>query len=135
MVRYTLTSGVHLSKKFYFIYFNESPLKMMKNNYLFLALFVLKVFNLKQLGWEGGGGSIWAPPCGSSKNVSSRERVNPWFFVTFYSIISHIFPENFIESPQVVQKIWRFYLSILTIFINFSGILTFPWHIFPNSSK
>ena len=24
------------------------------------------------------------------------------------SIISHIFPENFIEIPQIVQKIWRF---------------------------
>ena len=29
----------------------------------------------------------------------------PWFFVTFDIIISHIFPENFIEILQVVQKI------------------------------
>ena len=40
-----------------------------------------------------------------SKNVSSRERVKPWFFVTFNIIISYIFPENVIEIPQVVQKI------------------------------
>ena len=39
------------------------------------------------------------------KNVSSTERVEPWFFVTFNIILKHIFPENFIEFPQVVQKI------------------------------
>ena len=37
-----------------------------------------------------------------------RERVGgretPCFFVTFNIIISHVFPENFIEFPQVVQK-------------------------------
>ena len=33
--------------------------------------------------------------------------VKPWFFVTFNIVISHIFPENFIDIPQVVQKIWR----------------------------
>ena len=43
------------------------------------------------------------PPCGFSKNVSSR--VKPWFFVTFNITVGHIFPENFIEVPQVVQKI------------------------------
>ena len=45
------------------------------------------------------------PPCGFSKNVSSEERVKSWFFVTFNIIISHILSENFIEIPQVVQKI------------------------------
>ena len=29
----------------------------------------------------------------------------PWFFETFNIIFRHIFPENFIEFPQVVQKI------------------------------
>ena len=38
-------------------------------------------------------------PCGFLKNVSSKERLKPWFFVTFNIIISHIFPENFIEIP------------------------------------
>ena len=33
------------------------------------------------------------------------EGVKPWFFVTFNIILKHIFPENFIEFPQVVQKI------------------------------
>ena len=53
-------------------------------------------------GW-GDGGSIW-PPCGFSKNVLSTERVKPCFCVIFNIIISHIFPEKFIEIPQVVQK-------------------------------
>ena len=42
------------------------------------------------------------PPCGFSKAAFSRERVKPWFFVTFNIIIRHIFPENFIEFSQVV---------------------------------
>ena len=39
--------GLSPSKKFIFIYFNESPLKMMKNGFYFIlrALFVLKIFN------------------------------------------------------------------------------------------
>ena len=45
------------------------------------------------------------PPCGISKNVFSKERLKLWFFVAFNIIISRIFPENFIEIPQVVQKI------------------------------
>ena len=45
------------------------------------------------------------PPCGFSKNVSSKERVKPWFFMTFNIIIRHTFPENFIEILQVVQKL------------------------------
>ena len=44
-------------------------------------------------------------PCGFSKNVSSRERVESRFFVTSNISISHIFPEDFVEIPQVVQKI------------------------------
>ena len=55
------------------------------------------------------GGGINLPPCspyfGFSKSVSSKERVKPWFFVTFKIIISHISLENFFEIPQVVQKI------------------------------
>ena len=43
--------GLSPSKKVYFIYFNESPLKMMKNAFYFMlkALFVLKI--LKHLSW------------------------------------------------------------------------------------
>ena len=43
------------------------------------------------------------------------------FFVSFNIIISRIFPENVIEIPQIVQKIWKFSLLILIIFDNFSG--------------
>ena len=61
-------------------------------------------------GSVGGLGGRWGegqfdPPCGFSKNVSSKERVKPWSFVTFNIILKHIFPESFIEFPQVVQKI------------------------------
>ena len=48
--------------------------------------------------------------------------VKPWFFVIFNTITSHTFPENFIEIAQVVQKIWRFSPSVLTIL----DFLTFP---------
>ena len=40
------------------------------------------------------------------ERVSSKERVKPCFFVTFNIIISHIFPENFIEITQVVLAIF-----------------------------
>ena len=39
------------------------------------------------------------------KNVYSKERVKPWFLVTFNIILRHNFPENFIKFPQLVQKI------------------------------
>ena len=48
------------------------------------------------------------PLCGFFKNVSSREKETPWFLVIFDIIISHIFPENFIEIFRVVQKISAF---------------------------
>ena len=65
------------------------------------------------------------PHRGFLKNVSSKARVKPWFFVTFSNILRHIFPENFIEFPQVVQKIRRNSLSILAIFINFHQFFEF----------
>ena len=56
---------------------------------------------------EGGGGVQFDPLVvfDFSKSMSSKERVKPWFFVTLIIIISHIFPENFIEITQVVPKI------------------------------
>ena len=42
---------------------------------------------------------------GFSKNVSSRESMKPWHFVTLNIVISHNFPKNFIEIPQVTQKV------------------------------
>ena len=61
--------------------------------------------NPKTAGGEGGGVNLFYPLCGFSENVSSKEKVKPCFFVTFNIIISYIFPENFIEIPQVGQKI------------------------------
>ena len=55
------------------------------------------------------------------------ERVEPWFFVTFNIITSHIF-EHFIEFRQVIQKIWKFHPSVLTTFINFLDFFTFLCH-------
>ena len=52
-----------------------------------------------------GGVGQYAHPCAFPKYVSSKERVKAWFFVTFNIIISHIFPENFIEITQVVQNL------------------------------
>ena len=49
-------------------------------------------------------GQFDSPSYGFSKYISSKEKVKP-FFVTFNIIITHIFPENFIEIPPVVQKI------------------------------
>ena len=62
---------------------------------------------LKRLGWGqfDPHPTPHPPPpnlCGFSKNVSSKERMKPWLFVTFNIIVRHIFPENFIEIPQVV---------------------------------
>ena len=56
--------------------------------------------------------------CSLAKNVSSKERVNPCFL--WLLILScHIFQENFIETPQVVENLWRISLLILAIFMNF----------------
>ena len=52
---------------------------------------------------------------------------NPGFlWILILPIISHIFPENFIETPQIVQKIWRISLSsMLAIFIDFHRFFGF----------
>ena len=49
------------------------------------------------------GGSNWLP-CGFFKNISSVERVESSFFVTFNIILKHIFPENLIEFPEDIKK-------------------------------
>ena len=38
------------------------------------------------------------------ETISSKEMVKPCAFVTLNITISHIFPENFIDIPQAVQK-------------------------------
>ena len=80
------------------------------------------------------GGDQFDPPCGFSKTVSSKERVKHCFFVTFNIIIRHVFPENFIEIPQVVQKIWRISLSAKSFFNKVAALRSAPllkkrlWH-------
>ena len=57
------------------------------------------LFNAKTAG-RMDGGSNWPnwPPCGFLKNVSSKERVKPWFFVTFVKLT---FPrKNYLQKAQ-----------------------------------
>ena len=70
------------------------------------------------------------PLCGFFKNASSIERVEPCPFVTFNITSKHIFPENFVEFPQIVQKIWRNSLSMLGIFVNFPPFFFFLFSFF-----
>ena len=88
------SSGRNIPKNFYLPFFHSKrfPNEFNSNNNL----------NPKT---PGVGGNQFDPPCGFSKNVSSKERAKSWFFVTFNIILKHIFPENFIEFSQVVQKI------------------------------
>ena len=52
--------------------------------------------------------------------------MKPCFFVTFNLIISHIFPENFIDNNgSEDMKIFIFDVKVLTIFVNFSDFLAF----------
>ena len=93
---------------------------------LFLRLIELLSFNfLLNPGGGGRGGLNWLAHCGFSKNISSKQKVKPWFLMTFNIIISHVFPENFIDFPHVVQKIWKNSLLMLAIFINFPQFFEF----------
>ena len=72
---------------------------------------------IELLTLKGLGGYQFDPFCGFSKNISFKERMKHWNFVTFIIIISYIFPENFIEIVLVVQKIH--------VILSFFG---FFWH-------
>ena len=91
---------------------------------MFWGFKVGKLFLSSNIPGRDGGSQI-TPSCGFSKNISSKERVKPWFFVTFNIILKHIFPESFIEFYGIVQKIWRSFLSILAVFINFPQFFGF----------
>ena len=71
------------------------------NAYIQCVLLIIITIALSLSDWMGGWVSLTSL-CGFSKNVSYKERVNPWFFVAFIINIRHIFPENFIEIPLVV---------------------------------
>ena len=58
-----------------------------------------------------GGVNLTLPPCIFSKNVFSRERVEYYFFVNLNIIISHIFAEKFMETFQLIQKIFLFSIN------------------------
>ena len=72
--------------------------------FYYITLIHLTLKRLGRGGWRmaGGGGVNFL------KIVSSKQRVKPWFFVTLKTIMRYIFPENFIEIPQVVQKLLEF---------------------------
>ena len=42
--------------------------------------------------------------------------------MTYNIVISHIFSENFIDIPQIVQKIWRFFSFNINYFRQLFGI-------------
>ena len=76
---------------------------------------------------------------GFSKNISSKERVllDPGFFVTFNIIICHIFLENFIEVPQIAQRVciissifWTFRHFLVTKKLMTSAYNRWCLHVF-----
>ena len=80
---------------------------MFYNKVLKCSLFLVKsifCINPKKTGEKGQFDCLPPLHCDSFKNFLSREKVKPWFFVNLNIIISHIFPDNFIVIPQVVQK-------------------------------
>ena len=85
------------------------------------------VLTLKRLVGRRGGINL-TPPCRFSKNISSKERVKSSFFVTFNIILKHIFPKDFIEFPQVVQKIWKKFSVNISYFHQFSSTFWIFWH-------
>ena len=117
---------------------SSAPLSMLKiSNYFLYKIKVdsrnfLNYFSTLVIGFFLTLKKLWGQfelphsSCGFSKNAFSRYRKFFFYFVAFNIIKSHIFPENFIEIPQTVQKIWSFSPSILTIFIGFRLF----WHFF-----
>ena len=76
----------------------------MKECLIYIFSFCMRGF-LLHAKTAGGGGPFGPPPptlCGFPENVSSKERVKSCFFVTINTILKHIFPENFIEFPEIV---------------------------------
>ena len=76
--------------------------------------------------WEAVGVKLTTNPAIFQKIFILQREGEVLIFVTFNTIINHIPPENFIKTPEVVQKLWRFSSSKLTIFIIFFYFLRFP---------
>ena len=93
---------------------------------------IRKWFQTLNFKTAGRGVNLIPHPMVFQKMYLLKERVKLWFFVTFNIILKNIFPENFIEIPRVVQKLWRISLSMLAISIDFHQFYgffdIFFWH-------
>ena len=106
---------------FWSVYFHHYMCSKEKLNefyiFRFYFIFIFSVF-LEINPKTAGGGSIWLPPCGFSKSVSCKERMKPWFFVTFNIIVSHIFPEDLLKLLKSFRRYEGFPWQYQPIFIN-----------------
>ena len=112
------------NKNSYWIWIHALKLWPWNSEKLSTVKHLLRAFIGIRLNPKRAGEPIW-PILWLFQNASDRERLKPCFFVTFNIIIGCIFLENFIEIPHVVQKIWKFPPSMLTIFIDFFRFLAF----------
>ena len=69
-----------------------------------------------------GGCQFHHPPVVFRKMYFLKKGLKPWFIMIFNIILRHIFPGNFKEFLQVVQKIGINSLSIFANFYQFSPI-------------
>ena len=81
-------------------------------------LFTTETWSLIK-AWEAVGVKLTTNPAIFQKIFILQREGEVLIFVTFNTIINHILPENFIKTPQVFQKLWRFSSSKVTIFIIF----------------
>ena len=79
----------------------------------------------KQVQNYGFTRSIWPLCSGFSKLYRLKRGWNP-VFVTFNVTISHIFPENFIDIPQAVQK--KNFSYSVSYFHRCSSMFWIFWH-------
>ena len=76
--------------------------------------------NCKYLILKRMGDQFNPPSCGFSKNVSSEERVKPWFFMSFSIIISHIFFWKFRLSSSSHSENMKTFSVNVSYFYQFS---------------
>ena len=103
-LRLELNGSLFVSLKFSYLQLfqklKQSPLAPRESKIRLEESMIIVSLTLKRLR----AGSQHDLPCVFSKNASSKERVKPLFYVTFNIIITDIFPANFIEIPQAVQR-------------------------------
>ena len=91
-------------------------------NYKYFIAYLCNDYKVNPLKTGVCGGVVLPPPpLWFSINESSRERVKPWFFVTFNIIISHNFPWNSSICPEDI-KIFPISVSYFHQFFRFSNI-------------